>query len=274
MDLVITNVSDNKNNIELLFCLRSIEKSLKGYRNIVIIGDLPNWINTDKVIHYPFAKSEPKAANIADRLLFAANQRDITANFIHFTDDVMVLNPIDVSEINTYHKGEIEEKQKGSYGMLLVNSKKIFAEKKLSVLNFDTHYPFPFNKTKLKKAYQFFNYKSEPLGILTRSMYGNFNKIKSQEVEDCKTNNPNNVINLGFISTKDDISVNVLRYLSEKFKEKSSFETPEFNLKLSLPEATHVLFEYNGKNNITGRYNLSIKNAKLLQKDGYGTIIN
>ena len=42
-------------NYELLYSLRSIEKNLKGFTDVVIVGELPSWIQN--VIHIPLTSS-------------------------------------------------------------------------------------------------------------------------------------------------------------------------------------------------------------------------
>ena len=52
LDIVIPLAKDKRTNYyELRMTLRSIEKNLTGYRNIIIIGERPTWITN--IIHIP-----------------------------------------------------------------------------------------------------------------------------------------------------------------------------------------------------------------------------
>lgn len=76
--------SVNSNN-ELRFCLRSIEKNLRGYRNIWIVGFMPKWMRNLK--HIPFKEYHPKANNIHDKIKAACEHPEVSDEFIMFNDD-------------------------------------------------------------------------------------------------------------------------------------------------------------------------------------------
>lgn len=76
--------SVNSNN-ELRFCLRSIEKNLRGYRNIWIVGFMPKWMRNLK--HIPFKEYHPKANNIHDKIKAACEHLEVSDEFIMFNDD-------------------------------------------------------------------------------------------------------------------------------------------------------------------------------------------
>jgi hypothetical protein len=275
MDVVILNTLDNQSNVELLFVLRSIEKNLKGYRNIYLIGEKPQWLNDEKIIFIEHPKGDRKDVNIAQKLELICSTKKVSANFIYFTNDVILLEEKNVKDIKNYHKGEINPNQSGGYGFFLKETKEILESKGLPTLNYDTHYPFVINKTKLKKAYKEFDYENSKIGYGTRSMYGNFHKIESEQKTDCKVIKGFNK-NLDYVSTdENNITKELLDFLLSKLPEKSSFEKTDFNfskvsLKKAKEEAPTVKFTYNGKDGIKGSYIMKLSNAKHLKKVGYG----
>jgi hypothetical protein len=184
MDVVYIVGNGSKwNDNELLFSLRSLYQYATDLGKVFIVGHKPNFVS-DKVIHIPFTETKAKDQNIADKLLVAANTKEISANFLYMTDDVFFLKPFEISKTKTYHKGEIDITRECNYGQLLKVSKAMFENKGFPTKNFDTHIPIIMNKTKLKKAYAFFDYNESPIGYLTKTMYCNYNKIKGEQVKD------------------------------------------------------------------------------------------
>jgi hypothetical protein len=272
MDIVILNSPDSSDNVELLFTLRSIEKHLKGHRKVFIVGSLPKWIEESKVTFIPFATGDKKAVNIAERLLTVQKNKSVTATFVYFTNDVILLVDKNVNDIENYHKGEINENIDGSYGYFLKQTKEELIKKGLPTLNYDTHYPFVLNKKMLKEAFDKFDFKDSQIGFGTRSMYGNYHKLDCKQVKDCKYRNEINK-KLDYISTdENNITKELFDFLTAKFPEQSKFEKTDFDFnKVAISKKqTVVQFTYNGKDNIHGTFNVAIHNAEKLKKAGYG----
>jgi len=274
MDIVILNSPDSCDNVELLFTLRSIEKHLKGHRKVFIVGSLPNWIDESKVTFIPFPTSDKKAINIAERLLAVEKNKSVTATFVYFTNDVILLVDKNVKDIENYHKGEINENIEGSYGYFLKQTKEELLKKGLTTLNYDTHYPFVLNKKMLKESFNKFDFKDSQIGFGTRSMYGNYHKLDCKQVKDCKYRNEINK-KLEYISTdENNITQELFDFLTAKFPEKSKFEKTDFDFSkvvISKKQQT-VKFIFNGFNGHKGEIIAAIHNAEKLKKAGYGNI--
>lgn len=81
---------------ELRYSLRSLS-NFKDLGKVYIVGHKPRWIQN--VIHIP--ASDPyevnKDKNLQDKIILACLDKDITQQFLHFSDDQLLLQPIDVT---------------------------------------------------------------------------------------------------------------------------------------------------------------------------------
>ena len=84
------------NNKELKYSLRSL-KNFKNLGTIYIVGEKPHWIDKDIVVHIP--ASDPyavnKDANLIQKLMLACNDFNLSEYFLNFSDDQLILKPID-----------------------------------------------------------------------------------------------------------------------------------------------------------------------------------
>src|SRR5688500_13559340 len=81
-------------NTELRYCLRSVEKHLTGYGDVIIIGEKPAWLRN--VIHIPFdegpaPKSFEKERNIFNKIMVACNDDRVTDSFLFMPADHLML---------------------------------------------------------------------------------------------------------------------------------------------------------------------------------------
>jgi hypothetical protein len=176
-------------NIELRFCLRSIEKHLKGYGNIYIIGERPDWIKN--IIYIPFEDSvdnKQRAWNIYRKILASINREvsikvdnngelslvaftELTDNFLYVNDDHYLLTDYKTGEFPYYHRGTINLKRFENNHAQVEQSKntyKIFGQK---FYDFDVHCPILFNKNLFEIIFN--KLKNIDYGYLVKSLYMN-----------------------------------------------------------------------------------------------------
>lgn len=179
MDIVVPYRKE-ANEIELTYCLRSIEKYLTGYRDIWVIGDKPSL----KVKHLPCSDIQGrKEYSIAWKISHACKCDAISENFIMFNDDHFLLKPLDISEIKYWHNGPLEDaKERGSGGYRRAVMDTI--EKLNGGLNYDIHTPIIYNK---KHFLRLFTWQEE---LCVKSMYCNQMNVEGEFMTDCKLNFP------------------------------------------------------------------------------------
>ena len=238
------NVGDED---ELRFALRSIERNVKFDYKIVIIGDAPKWIDTERVtVLNPELAPEainPKAFDVIKKMRFACENKEITGKIVMTYDDIVFLNPVKAADMSTpIALGMIPEDPThpwtGSPAWVQVMQNTIAALKrnKMTMLNFETHLPRVFFKDKLAALFQKFGFKKRAY-MLPTLYFNEYHKVVSR-----LDRNPKN-IKIGlyfdddFEKRKEDFKTHLFlnwsssqwtpelkAYLFELFPEKSRFE--------------------------------------------------
>jgi hypothetical protein len=133
------------NNLELRYCLRSIEKHLSGVDEIFIIGYCPDWVQN--VIHIP-ADEDPRNRfrdrNIMNKMVMACKDERVSDNFLMVHDDHFLLADYEAGAFPYYHMGPMNEGF-GQYGDTKQNTKSLLHFQP-EFNNYDCHCPIVFNK--------------------------------------------------------------------------------------------------------------------------------
>ena len=225
------NSSSWKNN-ELRYSLRSLVQYGPGFRNIVIIGDLPAFV--ENVRHIAHSDPYPnKQSNVIDKLLHLSEGKKISADFILMNDDFFFLQP--AQEIQTYTIGDImglrNFRTRSRYGQAIRNTYTWLKKRGLPLRNYEVHYPFIYNTKKFKTLFSEIDYIGTP--VLHRSLYGNYYGLAWTELKkDFKIyRNPHprmfrdpRTCMEPFISTSADIPVVIKKFFEAGFPLATSFE--------------------------------------------------
>jgi len=209
---------------ELRYSLRSVEKHLKNFRNVYIIGYKPDFITN--VIHIPAEdKMVVPDQNILNKLLTACTHPDISDSFLFFNDDHYLLQDFDAPNFPYYYCSTLKEYLKrrvnDGYGRRTTNTMKHLLLNKLPIKHFDIHYPIVYEKAKFIEC--FHNLPPTHQGYVLKSLYCNVLKIPGIEIRDCKFTNPPTPKNICY-STHPKPLPKVWDYLDSKFPDKSCFE--------------------------------------------------
>lgn len=214
---------------ELRFCLRAIERLLKGYRNIYIVGHLPRWCTN--VVHVKHNEYHPKANNIHDKIAAACNHPDITDDFILFNDDYFLVQAVDAPIYPYYYSDsaldEVMQRPKADpYRRLVVDT--------YSEINtaryYDIHCPIVINKEAFLS--QPYNRKYEG-GILVKTSYcAHFQPINSIKRADPILRDKHTIEEIRAIElTTDLISIHdtainpdLIEWIETKYPYPSSYE--------------------------------------------------
>lgn len=260
IDLVyILGTGSNWNNNEIRFSIRSVEKNLKNYGNIYIIGENPGFLKN--IIHIPYPDelgSKNADGNITRKLIRACKEKELSNVFIKMNDDYLIVKPIDAKDIKPLHKGELskysdEYFERNQWRKRLGRTKEILLQKNLPTKHFDYHAPLPINKNNFPKIVSQFDYEND-IGYTTRSIYGNvayprakrltnekitiFRHFTTSQLKE-KTQTPT------FVAYNDDGLNNPLKlFLHNMFPEPSTYETNDaVDLTIDV-----LAWENNGKN--------------------------
>jgi hypothetical protein len=235
IDLVIPLGKGSKLNNELRYSLRSIEKYLKNYRNIYIIGECPDFIQG--VIHIPLKDKSNHQKNIMLKILEACNDKLITQEFLFWNDDFFLLKEVDAPTypyyFNTWLVQAIENRMQTNGGDMycrqMTNTFKLFEDK--TPFHFDIHCPIIYDKDHFKELVSKEDWSIRD-GYIIKSMYANSIPCNPQRMEDCKINMPTwddaielALMNRHIFSVGDaGLDANMWRYLYKLYPTKCKYE--------------------------------------------------
>lgn len=235
MDLIyILGRGSNWQDNEIRYSLRSLERHVKNVDNVYLIGQKPTFLN-DKIIHIPHNDIfTNKARNIMAKVYRAAIDTRISEDFMFWNDDYFALEDFSTNDYPYFFKCDLEHSlmiNRGEYHMHCKSTYEILKKNKLTFKNFDTHYPIIYNKAKVKKMIDSYDWNI-PFGFILRSMYCNHFKIEGTFQLDCKGNTqlPEKHIPIQhegkqFFSVGDNALNHAMKnYLAKRYPNKSKFE--------------------------------------------------
>jgi len=164
--MIPLNLGSRNDDLELKYCLRSVEKHLSGVGNIYIVGECPDFINKNTVVHIPFKESpdnKQRAFNIYSKIMAAIYDRliyhkldsndntSLSNNFLFMNDDHFLLSDYEAGNFPYYHRGPINLNQPNEAQLAQMrNTVELFkASGCNSVYDFSVHSPIVYNKNKL-----------------------------------------------------------------------------------------------------------------------------
>ena len=238
IDLVIPLSESKTDFLDLKYCLRSVERHLDNYNEIVIVGAKPKWIQG--AVHIPFSDATHKKfkeKNILNKLTAACMDRRVTKNFALLNDDYVFLDSVDISKYPNYYRGTCREafdmNVRNDYRKTVYHTLKFIESRGYKDRYFDGHCPIIYNKEKFMSTFDFNDVNFDtPWGYCIKTLYAVCNRLKGTFMEDVKFQRslPREEI-LEVMKGRHVISYNdhPLRtdlgdILKEMFPEKSSYE--------------------------------------------------
>lgn len=179
------------NDTELRYSLRSIEKHLKNYKDIWVIGECPAFLQNVK--HIYFKDEHPcKETNIYRKVLRACQEKEITDDFLFFNDDHFLLQDFNAKEFPYFWKSNLRDSSKmmkpgNRYKKAVDNAYRTLHSLGLETKSFDTHTPIIYNKKKFIEVMTKFNW-DQKVSYVVKSMYANSLQIEGVREVDCKIN--------------------------------------------------------------------------------------
>ncbi len=230
---------------ELRYSIRSVEKHVKNYRNIILVGQKPLFLN-DKITFIPAKDtSRNKAKNILHKVLAAVECQEVSENFMFINDDYFFVKDFDAQNCPYQYKCNLEqtlEVNKTDYYLYAKTTMDVLKAKGFAYNNFDNHKPIIFNKQKMREVVNMYNWDCQ-YGYILKSLYCNTLGIEGSHFPDHKVVRPLLYAAWLDIIAKPEVAVfsihdrtiNVFfkRLLSELFPHASQFE-------LNLDAAIHA----------------------------------
>jgi len=175
-------------DMELKYCLRSIEKNVRNVGKIFLVGQKPAFLN-DQIIHIaqPFVSGNP-AQNIAMNVLAACKCWGLSERFQLWNDDYFATGEIDAANYPNFYKCDLSEtlaKNRTDYRKHVHATIEVLKRQGHETLNFDVHYPSTFEKSKMIEVIEGNNF-SKPFGLILKSLYFNTTGEAGILRKDCK----------------------------------------------------------------------------------------
>jgi hypothetical protein len=172
---------------ELRYSLRSVEKHLKKYDKIIIVGEKPDWVKN--VIHIPKPDlHKEKETRIALKVKAACNDERVSKNFLFMNDDIFLTKPEHAPYYPNYYSGSVQEAwEKKNINMIyrgaIKNTLSAFHDREQKY--FDIHTPIIYNKDNFLEMMERHDWNME-FSFIVKSLYGNRFRISATSLKDCK----------------------------------------------------------------------------------------
>lgn len=197
IDLVYTlGKGSTWNDNELRYSLRSVEKHLKNFRNIYIVGECPDWLikqsksegaYVDGIIHVPVDDSGHASWNIANKLLHACALDELSQKFLFMNDDFFFLKDVDAPTYPYYYDRYISNHLRiykvNWYNNYIQATNAELQENGLPTKYFDIHNPIIYDKDLFPEVINKFDFNKK---LTVKSIYCNALNISGIQMTDCK----------------------------------------------------------------------------------------
>ena len=175
LSVVIPYCRDLAQGNELLFAIRSWYKYARFPFHVFVIGDSEDWMDGENVtwIDCPRVSDIPSVDTL-HKLHEILTYTAVTGHFIWTNDDIYLVNPIDYSHIEIPKvRGMLNPSAfSGHYRAAMERTIEMLTEAGLPLLDYGTHTPVMFSKSKLKGILPADDLQAKA-GVLFTSLYFN-----------------------------------------------------------------------------------------------------
>ena len=181
-----------RQNIELMFSLRSVKKHLKNFRKIHIFGeDMTGVVKSTSVVkhHYVLptegANHQVKKHKLID---IVCESKDVSEDFILMSDDYFLLEDHDANKMPYYYSGTLTDRYEGyrnqkSVSLLgLRNTIKLLKGNNYKDKYYNTHTPLLINKKKFLGLRDIYYIEEFEKGLIYKSLYCNTYKKRGRYI--------------------------------------------------------------------------------------------
>lgn len=158
---------------ELLFAVRSWYGNARFPANLVIVGDREDWFDDEVTVIDHQRTSDNPQIDTLEKLKLAIESTEVTERFIWTNDDIYLINRISLAHIELPKVlGALEpDNFNGTYAENLRRTVALLDKAGLPKLNYSTHTPVLFEKSKLKEMLN--RFPEAESGVLFSSLYFN-----------------------------------------------------------------------------------------------------
>lgn len=231
IDILYIYKNSLNNGEELRYSLRSLEKYVDDYGNVIICGDKPDFIN-DEVIYIETKDIGAPMTNHWWKVLNAF-ERTGACELALMYDDIFFVKHTNLTHYPFYQKGKLKDNQEGGehYRQTLKNAEMVLKSNCFNTYNHELHVPCIYNIDKFREmSFMFYAMKDDCQSAAVRSIYGNSFFENQPYRGDIKIKDKNtkvkDVIGVAdcFSCSDEVFNGNVLEFLKKEFPDKSRFE--------------------------------------------------
>lgn len=190
-------------NKELEYSMKCVEKFLKGYRNIIVVGDNPGFTGNFMHIDALDEGQNPQQC-IMNKIKFACGLEQLSDNFLMINDDHFFVRPTHISDIKNFCFGnlasyyllstpELRNRGRAYYPGAIENTIMALISKEIPVRHFDIHVPIVYNKKLFPKIMDGYDWGIRD-GYTIKSLYCNTLYLPAFELKDCNINHVCNTV--------------------------------------------------------------------------------
>lgn len=220
---------------ELRYALRSMERNLAGLRTVWIVGRPPDWTTGIRNLNAE-DRHRTKDANIIEKLRLVCEEPDLSARFLFWSDDQVLLQPAGVRDFGPFFSGRADHfpgDNLNRWQGRLKETGHVLAAMRLPASNYELHVPTPFTKQAFREVTERFDYTAGD-GLCVCTLYHNAARSPGRQLgsERAKVESPYTAEALRslirsrrFLGYSDAGLNQALRdLLAELFPERSRFE--------------------------------------------------
>jgi hypothetical protein len=170
------------NNNEIRFSLRSIEKHLKNYGKVWVVGECPKFLKD--VIHVPFPDCQKAKENNIYIKIAAACKEQVSDEFLLFNDDHFLNSDFDTESFPFFYQEKVSDVMNArtifdNYYRALYNTHLALSKKEAQEYYYDVHTPIRIHKRYFLAAMPFYfedNFIDSDIdkyGYVVKSLYAN-----------------------------------------------------------------------------------------------------
>lgn len=168
----------NRNNMELRYSLRALEKHGQNIDRVFIVGNKPEFLRN---VEYLWVDDKYEWWRNAFEKTKAAIKAGISDEFLLMNDDFFMLEDFDAEKYPYFYRGQLPETSTRQYIDVLLNTRKILKAEGKTTKHFGVHCPMRIVGKQYLELEKYINAPFSP-----RCMYGNLFVKNARNVEDCK----------------------------------------------------------------------------------------
>ena len=205
----------NRNNMELRYSLRALDKFGHNIDRVFIVGNKPAFLRN---VEYLWVEDKYEWWRNAFEKTKAAIKAGISDEFLLMNDDFFMLEDFDVDKYPYFYRGQLPETSHRQYTDVLLNTRKLLKAEGKPTKHFGVHCPM---RIKGEQYLTLEKYINEP--VSARCLYGNLFVKNARKIGDTKGNiiKPNAT---KCYSSRDWMTDEVIQTLKEKFNKPSKWE--------------------------------------------------